>query len=147
MDTILEHLTNDHRRCDGFFVAAEEAVAGGDWGQAAAQFDAFSRAMERHFVMEEEVLFPDFERASGSTMGPTQVMRLEHRQMRDLLADMAGAVEGKDADRFLGGSETLLILMQQHNAKEQQILYPMCDDLLAGQREGVIERMDTVEGV
>ena len=63
--------------------------------------------------------------------GPTQVMRTEHRQMRDLLADLARAVAARRADDFAGHGETLVILMQQHNLKEENILYPMCDSSLA----------------
>ncbi|TRZ68118.1 MAG: hemerythrin domain-containing protein, partial [Rhodocyclaceae bacterium] len=38
-------------------------------------------------------------------------------------------------------AETLLILMQQHNMKEENILYPMCDQALAAQVEQLSERI------
>lgn len=65
--------------------------------------------------------------------GPSQVMRFEHAQMRDLLARMEQAAARHDGDEFSGLAETLLILMQQHNMKEENILYPMCERTLAGQ--------------
>jgi iron-sulfur cluster repair protein YtfE (RIC family) len=37
----------------------------------------------------------------------------------------------KDADDYAGNTETLLIMMQQHNMKEEHVLYPMCDQHLA----------------
>ena len=37
-----------------------------------------------------------------------------------------------------------MILMQQHNVKEEGILYPMADQHLASYREELIERMDAV---
>ncbi len=130
MTTISHYMGDDHRRCDQQFVAAERAVANGYWPAAGEAYAGFHDAMEHHFAMEEEVLFPAFEAASGSAMGPTQVMRMEHRQMRELFASMAAAVAGRDADSYLGDSETLLILMQQHNMKEENILYPMCERAL-----------------
>ncbi len=144
MESIQEHLKTDHRRCDGFFVEAEQLVADGNWQAAEEGFKTFHQAMEHHFTMEEEVLFPDFEEASGSPAGPSQVMRMEHQQIRELLGDMAQAMSEKDGEAFLGAAETLLILMQQHNAKEEQILYPMCDDLLGSKREEVLSRMEAV---
>lgn len=144
MESIQEHLKADHRRCDGFFVEAEQLAADGNWQTAEEAFRAFHQAMEHHYAMEESVLFPDFEEASGSTAGPSQVMRMEHEQMRELLADMAQAASEKDSDAFLGTAETLLILMQQHNAKEEQILYPMCDDLLGSRSDEVLTRMEAV---
>jgi len=91
--------------------------------------------------MEEEVLFPAFETASGSTMGPTSIMRHEHEQMRNLFAEMDQAIDTQSADDYLGASETLLVLMQQHNAKEEQILYPMTDRVLEAQQSELMTKM------
>jgi DUF438 domain-containing protein len=86
--------------------------------------------MRCHFAREEELLFPAFEAATGHTMGPTRVMRMEHDQMRGLFVSAAEALAAHDARRFLGVSESLMVLVQQHNMKEEQILYPMCDEVL-----------------
>jgi len=51
------------------------------------------------------------------------------------------ALAAKDVDTFLGAAETLLILMQQHNAKEEQIVYPLSDQLLASRQEEVLGQM------
>jgi DUF438 domain-containing protein len=65
--------------------------------------------------------------------GPTQVMRGEHAQMRLLLTAAASALTAQDVDDYAGNAETLLIMMQQHNVKEENVLYPMCDQHLADQ--------------
>jgi hemerythrin-like domain-containing protein len=64
-------------------------------------------------------------------------MRLEHEQVRLLIENLKVMIENKDRDGILGEAETLLVMMQQHNAKEEQILYPMMDRLL-GSEEGAI---------
>ena len=38
--------------------------------------------------------------------------------------------EHADQPAFEDLAETLLILMQQHNIKEESILYPMCEQLI-----------------
>ena len=144
MSTISETMTADHRRCDEIFSAAEASVSAGAWVEAVERFRAFRRATERHFEMEETVLFPRFEGATGQSMGPTQVMRMEHIQMRRLLDEMEEAVSSRNGDDYLGFSDTLMLLMQQHNMKEERMLYPMTDQALAGELDEVLDRMGNV---
>ncbi len=129
--TFSSHMGGDHHHCDELFAAAEQAVEAEQWPQAESAHQRFIDAMEQHLKAEEELLFPAFEEASGNSMGPTAVMRHEHEQMRALFAQMGQALGEQGAEDYLGASETLLILMQQHNAKEEQILYPMFDRLFA----------------
>jgi hemerythrin-like domain-containing protein len=144
MHTILEFMGGDHKVCDDLFASAEAAVADKNWDSARGLFDRFQAAMAHHLAMEEEVLFPAFEARTGMTMGPTQVMRSEHEQMRDLIASMARAVAESGQDRYLGLSETLNMLMQQHNLKEENVLYPMTDQVLGGERDDLIRSMEAV---
>jgi iron-sulfur cluster repair protein YtfE (RIC family) len=141
MATIAEFLATEHRCCDESFTATEEAAQTGDLARCRANFQQFQTAMEHHFQREETLLFPAFEQASGSAMGPTRVMRLEHRQMREALAEMDSALASDNLEDLLGQAETLLILMQQHNIKEEQILYPMCDRFLGDAVGSVIQAM------
>ncbi len=76
------------------------------------------------------------------TEGPTSMMRYEHEQMRSLFAQMSQALQAQRSDDYLGASETLLIMMQQHNAKEEQILYPMLDQMLAAQAESLMPQLE-----
>ena len=140
MASIGQFLGEDHRRCDDSFLAAERAVDIRDWDVARLSFTEFHRAIERHLAMEEQVLFVAYEALAG-TAGPSQVMRIEHEQMRTLFTALADALERCDGTDFLGLSETLLVLMQQHNMKEEQIFYPLCERLLGAGCENLIERM------
>jgi hemerythrin-like domain-containing protein len=144
MQTFTNFMGGDHHQCDQYFAEAEAAVESGAWQHAATAHRQFIEAMQRHFAMEEELLFPAFEQASGNPSGPTTVMRHEHEQMRSLFGEMDEAVAQQDADAYLGTSETLLILMQQHNAKEEQILYPMSERLLAEQQEALLADMQAL---
>ncbi len=130
MSGITSALQHHHKLCDDDFVAAEDAARNGDWTACAASYGKFRTEMLAHFGVEEEVLFPAFEQRTGMVGGPTQVMRGEHVQMRDLLRQMDEALVQKNEDGFGGSAETLLVMMQQHNMKEENILYPMCDQAL-----------------
>ncbi|MEW5789776.1 MAG: hemerythrin domain-containing protein [Pseudomonadota bacterium] len=144
MSSLSEFLTDDHHACDDLFAAAENAAAVKDWAQARERFGLFAAAMARHFAREETVLFPAFEARTGNSGGPTFVMRSEHVQMNGLLADMAARLERSDGPGFLGQAETLLMLMRQHNLKEENILYPMSDQALADQQPDLLERMEVL---
>ena len=127
---IKEFMSQDHRDCDLLFAKAESAAASEDWDAATQVFNDFVQAMERHLGVEENELFPAFEEATGMAMGPTEMMRMEHDQMRVLFVEMRDAMERQHGDDYLGLSETLLIMMQQHNLKEEQILYNMMNQHL-----------------
>jgi len=144
MSTIMDFLGGDHRACDDLFASAEVAVAQKNWDSARSLFERFQTAMAHHLAMEEEVLFPAFEARTGMRTGPTEVMRMEHAQMRGLLQEMAGAVANADESRYLGLSETLNMLMQQHNLKEENMLYPMSDQVLGDERDSLIRAMQAI---
>lgn len=141
MTSISAYLSADHSHCDQLFAEAENAAGQEDWETATTHFGAFRQATLRHFNREEETLFPSFESATGMYGGPTTMMRDEHDQMREILGAMATALERRDSTGYLGLSETLLMLMRQHNLKEEQILYPMCDQALAADASDLVTRM------
>ena len=130
-----------HRHCDDLFVAAEVSAQRGDWSAAAPAFERFNDQMKAHFDAEEGLLFPAFEAATGMSAGPTQMMRHEHEQMRSLLSQLDAACTARDGEGYAGVAETLLMLMQQHNMKEENILYPMCDQALGAEAERVALEM------
>ncbi len=123
-------MAQDHKKCDLLFAQAENAASMGDWEDVGVAFNEFFQAMERHLGIEEQELFPAFEQETGILTGPTEMMRMEHDQMRALFSEMKNALEQQQADDYLGLADTLLILMQQHNIKEEQILYSMMDQRL-----------------
>ena len=141
MTTIRSYMTDDHRHCDDLFAEAEQAVGKGNLDLAQATFGHFRSAVLAHFNTEEKTLFPTFEAKTGMTMGPTQVMRMEHQQMRDLMSQAQAAIDAGDTDEYMGQAETLLIMMQQHNTKEENVLYPMCDQQLSAQLTDLLPQL------
>ncbi len=139
----MAYFSADHRACDELWAAVEAAADAGDAAKAAAAFKTFDAAMRRHLNMEEQVLFPAFEQATGMTMGPTRVMRIEHQQMRGLLDQMA-QVAGRDAGALVDHGDTLMMLIQQHNVKEEGMLYPMCDSHLRGAWAAIARQLESL---
>jgi len=127
---ILEFMRDDHRACDHFYTDAENALAAKKTEEAKELFDIFYQATNHHFDMEERELFITFEKRTGMMGGPTQMMRYEHQQLRSLLESMRLALSENRTDDFFGIGESMMIMLQQHNMKEEQMLYPMIDRAL-----------------
>ena len=122
----------DHRDCDARWADVEELLDTQDVDAARPAWQKFNAGMRRHLAMEEEVLFPAFESAARMAGGgPTAVMRMEHQQMRGLLDQIESAMEAGDTEQALDTGDTLLMLIQQHNIKEEGMLYPMAENVLA----------------
>jgi len=143
MSTIKEYLTNDHRKCDEIF-AQMESKAGENLEDAKALTTEFVADMEHHFQMEERVMFLEFETKTGMTQGPTAMMRQEHMQMRGLMQQLLESIDEKNSDKFFGTSETLMILLQQHNMKEEQMLYSMAQQHLSAESDRIVALMDSL---
>jgi len=143
MSSIKEYLSHDHTRCDELFAKMEDS-ASKSLSDAKESYEEFAKATERHFQMEERVMFVEFEAKTGMTEGPTAMMRHEHAQMRSLAKQMSEALEAGDKDKFFGLSETLMILMQQHNMKEEQMLYTMAQQHLSAEAPRVVDMMESM---
>ena len=137
--TIFELMVGHHRQCDDAFAKVENLVAENDWSKPGA-FEDFFSIMTKHFKAEEDVLFAAIERKMGGPIGPTQVMRQEHQQMSNLMGQMKEAFAAKDQKKFLSASDTWMVIAQQHNMKEEEILYPMMDDALREEADIVINK-------
>ena len=139
MSSIAAPLTEHHRLCDEIFEALSDAAQAADWSQFRGRLAALTDALERHFGFEEESLFPAFEDATGMREGPTAVMRLEHAHVRNLLAGLAAAAPEHDPEGCRAELDNLFVMLQQHNAKEEGMLYPACEQLPAAQRDALAD--------
>ncbi|GBC85630.1 Iron-sulfur cluster repair protein YtfE [bacterium HR11] len=124
--SVADFMSHDHDRLDALFEEFRRTKTQ-DLPRARRLFDEFRSGLERHIVWEEDILFPAFEARTGMhEAGPTVVMRMEHRQIRELLAEIARALEAgrTDTDAL---EQDLLQVLGVHNSKEEGILYPWID--------------------
>ena len=141
---ITEFMQQDHDRLDGLFKKFQEAKTR-DFAKAKQCFAEFKRGLQRHIIWEEEFLFPRFESRTGiSEGGPTTVMRLEHRRLKELLEGIHDRVAAGKTDTGEHEHELLDVLLV-HNTKEESVLYPAIDRCLAeGEAAKVIETMQAL---
>ena len=133
----------DHRDCDARWAELEGLLDSGNTDATKQAWREFDDRMRRHFSMEEDVLFPAFEARSGmGGGGPTAMMRMEHQQMIGLLDQIGSAMSTGDTEEALDLGDTLLMVIQQHNVKEEGMLYPMAENMLAGEWAALAEQLE-----
>lgn len=120
-------LEDDHHRIDEYLTTFGRGLATGTVDEAA--FTAASAGLRHHIYVEEELQFPALRQAG--LLGPVMVMLREHGQIWDTLDAMETHLRNQ------AGSAGLLEMLQrlerllvEHNAKEEQIIYPAGDQLL-----------------
>ncbi|MBT3279925.1 MAG: hemerythrin domain-containing protein [Campylobacteraceae bacterium] len=141
MIVLSEYMKADHRACDEAFANMENEVADENWSNASKVFESFASDLNHHFDIEEEVMFPAFEARGAGHCNPTPVMIMEHTQMRNVLKTMREDLEAKNKEHFFGLSETLMMTIQQHNMKEEQMMYPMIDESLGDEGQMLLDSM------
>ena len=140
---VAAYLEWDHRRLDAIFVEVQQSVRKSEWPHAVERFKLFRQGLRRHIDVEEGILFPVFEAKTGMRdVGPTAVMRAEHREILSLMAEIDSALENQRAELMEDAAAALLDVLGGHNRKEEGILYPMCDAAMDEQeRERMVARM------
>ena len=140
---LADFFSGDHHDCNSKWAQVEEVLDSGDGAALGKAWRKFEQATRRHLAMEEEVMFPAFEAASGmGESGPTVVMRQEHQQMRALLDQIGLAIDAGDGEEALDLGDTLHMLTQQHNIKEEGMLYSMAENVLAGEWTDLRQKLE-----
>lgn len=127
-DSLGDVLERDHHRIDEHFARFAASLTDGPLDTDALA--AGSAGLRHHIYVEEEHHFPPLQRAG--LIGPIMVMLREHGELWDLLA----ALESRVADR--AGDLTAITAtwqdlehrLEDHNRKEEQIVYPAGDQAL-----------------
>ncbi|MBI2872007.1 MAG: hemerythrin domain-containing protein [Chloroflexi bacterium] len=126
-DTVSQTLESEHRWIDGRFAQFQQALAGGQ--VVAEPFREAARVLHRHIFLEEDLLFPEVE--ARGLAGPTAVMAQEHGQICRMLGDVEGLItQNASPERIHDAMKALASLLEEHNLKEERVLYPSADQLL-----------------
>lgn len=136
--SLAEAFTREHHQIDA---AIEEFLASTepDPHRRAVPLLSAVEALRRHIYLEEDIVFPHL--PPGPLMMPLLVMRREHgelwRRMDSLERSIAASTGGEDVET---ACQEMLALLENHNAKEEPIIYPHLDaDLDSDERARVRE--------
>jgi iron-sulfur cluster repair protein YtfE (RIC family) len=125
--TVGQQLEHDHHRIDEGFARFSQSLAGSAIDRAS--YDDAARALRHHIFVEEVLHFPVL-RAAG-LLAPVLVMLREHGEIWDLLDALTAALDGDDDAAARKFWPQLATVLEQHNLKEERILYPAGDQKLS----------------
>lgn len=130
-------LKREHHEIDSAIAAFIETLDGGC--VPPEPLSAALEALRRHIYLEETFLFPPI-REAGMMM-PIFVMMREHGELwrtMDVLADLL--VGRTDNEQLRDACHRLLGQLEQHNSKEEPIIYPHADTDLPAQVSAELAR-------
>ncbi len=132
---LTEALVRDHETFYQHFEALEQILRTPDtFDDLDAQLWQLDTSLQTHALLEDELLFAALEPYLGE-MGPLAVMRMEHTEIENSLAQLQSASEGQAQAELVSH---LIATARAHFAKEEQILFPMADQVLT---EDVLENL------
>ncbi len=125
-----------HEHLNELFVAHQEALLEQDIARARERLLAYERALLAHMRPEEEILLPVYARAGAIPGGPIELFLGEHRKMREFLGRFHATLAELDAHpadlrrriiRLFDEQAMFKHLVEHHDLREQNILYPALD--------------------
>ncbi len=138
---ISDYFKEDHDRLDDLFEKFRE-IRERTPDKAGEFFKSFRIGLEQHIQWEEQILFPVFEQKTGMAgQGPTVVMRIEHQEIRRLLSEIDFEIRSQkeETKRY---AQALFDILKEHNMKEEEILYPMIDEVISNmERREILEKV------
>lgn len=129
----IEELRSDHDKILEELIRLEKNLGkeGFDEKSVREFLDFTDNFAEIHHQKEEKVLFPALEgKGLSKEAGPIGVMLLEHEIKRNHINDLRKALEKKDFKAARTISYQIISLLREHIMKENEILYPMAQDIL-----------------
>lgn len=77
--------------------------------------------------------------------GPTAVMRMEHRRIKNFLEEIHKKVLAGELEGIATAETGLLEVLRSHNQKEEHVLYPAIDNFVSEQERE--EALKTMKGM
>lgn len=144
MITITDALRGEHAVIYRLLSHVESACDEGDLRRTQILAGELEAALEAHARLEDELLFSSLDGVLPP-QGPLVVMRAEHEEIEGLLASFPGFENAVEACRSV---QRLVAVARDHFAKEEQVLFPMAEQMLpAAQLQQLGERWAAECGV
>lgn len=138
-----EYLVWDHRRLEALLAQSLKLARAGLWPEAVLRFDEYDTGLRHHADVEDVILFPAYEEASGNLPdGPAKLMMEEHHDVRLGLDRLLRAVRGNEMGELQDAFGEFADELEGHHAKEEEILFPSIDTTLDQQQlRALVEKM------
>lgn len=157
MKTLTEILVEEHKHIMKVIVALKNESIRLKTGERINR-EFFEKAVDfirnyadkYHHAKEEDILFVELKKDDVQMhCNPMDQMLNEHNQGRDYVKMMVEGLESNNKVRIIEGADGYSTLLEEHIFKEDNILYPMADDVLTEitQQRMFEQAMDIAENI
>jgi iron-sulfur cluster repair protein YtfE (RIC family) len=124
---ITNALRKEHAVFTAMFDELDRMLArGADLAALKAKVAVLAAGLLPHARIEDDILFPALPSLGGES-GPIATMKLEHEELESGLSRIAEEPDDAKAREVL---ERVLVVGRQHFAKEDEVLFPMAEQIL-----------------
>ena len=136
-----------HERLDETFLAHQEALLERDIVLAAEHLHGFGQALRSHIRVEEQILLPVYRRAEPVRGGAAELFLAEHKKLcafLDRFEQIMRQMEDRPPDlkrrilHLLDLETSFKNLMEHHDLRERNILYPTLDRIIEGEERAML---------
>ena len=99
-----------------------------------------------HHAKEEDILFVEFNNnATENCCNPIEQMLHEHDEGRGFVKNMEEGVSAGDKDKVVENAKSYAYLLQEHIFKEDNVMYPMADEVLGDKEQEMLKQFLKIE--
>lgn len=114
-------LPAQHQYLDALVATTRRALERSTPAEAREALHAFRGALEAHFALEEQVLFPALHGLAPERERTIEALMLEHRAMRDRLAELEEQVGREPRDAVVRAFVDLCAFLRNHERVEERL--------------------------
>jgi hypothetical protein len=122
-------IAQQHQSIREILASLERSLGQGEPGRDAvhALFARYREAVEAHFALEEDVLFPALHGLHPSRSPELDGLEAEHGDFASRLVALAEVLAGASLAEFAGGFEGFAQEMRAHETREERLAHALAD--------------------
>lgn len=140
-ETICAFLEHQHDELAKTFAALDKLADPGNTQGRRHLFEYLKEQLEAHLAVTEQLLFPRLAQ-EAAVQDAIDESKAAHVVMRGLLEELNQYVN--DLGVWQAGCRRLQQVFAQDAGQERQQLYPHCDQLPAGEQDGLLQQAQTM---
>lgn len=141
MNEAYDWLFHEHSATEELLRECVEDAEMYSWDDCESNFNILVENLKIHIAMEEEVLFPAYERLPDLPQEPVEALRKEHDEIVRLLRDIQIVLKTRDADHIVKSVQPLEAVLTSHHEKEEDFFLPLAGFFLLPHQTSLEQEM------
>ncbi len=100
------------------------------WDECKETFNIMITMMKTHMALEEEVIYPAYERHPDLPQDPVKALRLEHDHLVQRFSDLYQILKKRNSEHLVSAIKLAILDLNHHHDKEEDFFPPMAGHLL-----------------